>query len=441
MVQKFQAYIREHQLFHSTERILLTVSGGRDSIFMVHLFLKANLNFGIAHCNFKLRGNEADLDEQFVEHLAKQHHIEYHTINFNTQEYSKKEGVSIQMAARKLRYEWFEKIRVENNYASIATAHHKNDVAETMLINLIKGTGLAGLHGINNNKGKIIRPILCFTRLEIDQFILEEKIVFREDQSNNDVKYTRNKVRHRVIPELEKINPSVIETLNNEAEQFLGLEKIIQDKIDEERVHLFQNHNDSIKIAIDKLKKLNPLTSYLYLLLRDYGFNKANVEDIIPALDGNSGKGFYSSTHQLIKDRDFLLLQELKEEETSLFVIEKWEDLKKIPLYINHEIKIYDLDTEIQKSKCFAYLDYDKIQFPIILRKWKEGDIFQPFGMKGKKKISDYFIDNKIAISVKKEKWILEANNQIVWLVGERIDDNYKLTNQSKSMLVLHLKD
>ena len=386
-----------------------------------------------------MRGNEADLDEQFVRNLAEKNNVPFHSISFDTQEYSKQEGVSIQMAARELRYNWFDSIKQEFEYHYIATAHHKNDVAETMLINLVKGTGLSGLHGIKSKREHLIRPILNFSRKEINHLVLEEKMEFREDRSNNDIKYVRNRVRNNVIPQLEEINPSIIETLNTEAEQFLELEKIISDKIEEERERLFRDDKGMITIAIGELKKLNPLTSYLYLLLKDYGFNKSDVIDIIHAMDGDSGKRFYSPTHELTKDRGLLLLQENQDNNPELFIIKELSDLEKLPITIKFNIEDYHSALKFRKQKEYAYLDFQKIQFPLILRKWKEGDVFQPYGMEGKKKVSDYLIDNKVPVPLKNKQWVIEKGGEIVWLVGERIDDKYKLTNQSDVVLVLQI--
>ncbi|MCO6500161.1 MAG: tRNA lysidine(34) synthetase TilS [Vicingus serpentipes] len=439
MLQKFKTYYQKNDLFSSSDKILLAVSGGKDSMAMIHLFRDCNLTFGVAHCNFSLRGAESDADEELVKSVCEKHNIPFHQTTFNTNNYAEQNGISIQMAARELRYDWFEKIREENGYDYVATAHHKNDVAETMLINLIKGTGLSGLHGIRNKKDKIVRPILCFTRQEINQFILEEQIDFREDKSNSEVKYTRNRIRHSVIPEMEAINPSVVETLNVEAEQFLELEKILHDKIEDEKKRLFRDERGMISISIYELKKLNPLTSYLYLLLKDYGFNKSDITDVIHSMDGESGKRFYSSTHELTKDRDVFLLQDRQNVESEKFIINELADIEKLPISFSYSLKNYDSDIEIQKSKDFAYLDIEKIQFPLIMRKWRKGDTFQPYGMKGRKKLSDYWIDNKVPLPEKKEKWVLEANGKIIWLVGERIDDNYKLTNQSNKVLLLQL--
>ena len=231
MLNKFQKYNQENKLFNQTSKILLTVSGGKDSMAMMHLFKQNNISFGVAHCNFQLRGEAANKDQIFVQDFCQYNAIPFYTIAFQTQNYATEKGISIQMAARELRYDWFEKMRIAGGYKYIATAHHKNDVAETMLINLAKGTGLAGLHGISNKKGNVIRPLLCFTRNEIDDFINQHKIAYREDASNADTKYTRNLIRHELIPALDKINPALIETLNVEANQFLGDEKIISDKI------------------------------------------------------------------------------------------------------------------------------------------------------------------------------------------------------------------
>jgi len=325
----FNKYYTDNQLFSADDKILLTVSGGRDSIFMVYLFLAAKIKFGIAHCNFKLRDEDADLDEKFVEKLAQKNKIPFFTTHFKTKEFASENGISIQMAARELRYEWFEKIRKENNYDFIATAHHKNDVAETMLINMLKGTGLAGLHGISSKKDKIIRPLLCFSRKEIDNYIHLNNIKFREDKSNIETKYLRNNIRHKIIPVLEKINPQLIETLNTEANRFKNDEVIINQKINEEKSLLFHNDGQSIKIEIKKLKKLQPLTTYIYYFIRDFEFNWSDANDIENALDGISGKKFLSKTHQLLIDREFIFISEIEFNEDNHFIIKNIEELNR----------------------------------------------------------------------------------------------------------------
>lgn len=432
MLEKFNSYYRKNDLFGRSDKILLTVSGGKDSVFMTHLFLQERINVGIAHCNFKLRGDDADKDEQFVRDLANQYDIPFYTINFKTRDYADENRISIQMAARELRYNWFEQIRKENNYRYTATAHHKNDVAETMLFNLIKGTGLAGLHGIKNKNGNIIRPLLCFNSADIDGYLKENNISFREDLSNSDTKYARNAIRHTIIPKLEKINPALVETLNTTANQFLDDEKIIADKITEEIKRLFVKEGDGFKIKIEALKKLNPLKSYLFYFLRDVGFNSSDVSDIINSFDNQSGKTFYSSTHQIVKDREYLILNEIGTNSIKNVEINSIEDFP-----FGYELKCSTDDFNIKKLAQYAYLDADKIQFPMILRTWEKGDTFQPFGMKGLKKVSDFLIDNKVSVFDKRSVRVLELNGEILWVVGKRIDDKFKITSSTKRVLIL----
>jgi tRNA(Ile)-lysidine synthase len=436
MLEKFISYYSNNDLFANTDKVLLAVSGGKDSVAMLNLFIENNLSFGVAHCNFQLRGEDADLDENFVREFSEKNKITFHTKTFSTQEYANEKGISIQMAARELRYEWFEKIRNEHDYKYIAIAHHKNDVAETMLINLTKGTGLAGLHGIRNKSEKIIRPILCFDKVEIDNFVKKNSISYREDNSNSDTKYIRNAIRHQVIPELEKINPSLIETLNNSANQFLNDEKIILDKISEEKNRLFISVEGGFKIKISALKKLTPLKSYLYYFLREYGFNISTVTDIVLSFNNQSGKQFYSSTHQITKDRDILILLKIEDSFFDDKVINSVEELSQVDGW---RIKTHqnDANFKIRKDSKYANLDLDKIKFPLSIRNWKLGDSFQPLGMKGIKKLSDFFIDNKISIPTKYETKILTCQNKIVWVVGYRIDDSYKITEHTKNILVI----
>ena len=365
--------------------------------------------------------------------------IPFHTIAFETEKYASEKGISIQMAARELRYEWFEKIRQENNYKYIATAHHKNDVAETMLINLVKGTGLAGLHGIANKNGNVIRPLLCFKSAEINDYVNENNVPFRKDLSNSDTKYTRNLIRHQIIPELERINPALIETLNIEASQFLDCEKIIADKILDEKSRLFIPVERGFKINISDLKELTPLNSYLYYFLREYGFNLTNVTDIIASFKNQSGKQFYSTSHQITRDREFLILLKIEDRNGAEIVVNSMEELIELG---NWKIKKYQNGAKfkIRKDAKYANLDVDTIKFPLTVRNWQQGDVFQPLGMKGFKKLSDFFTDNRFSVPTKHETKILAHNDDIVWVIGYRIDEKYKVTNQTKNILVIDSK-
>lgn len=441
MIKRFEKYYNNEFLFSKTDKILLAVSGGRDSIAMVYLFQAAQLNFGIAHCNFKLRGKDSDKDEKFVFDLAKKLKVPFYTTSFDTKTYAKTNKLSTQMAARELRYRWFAEIKEKNNFQYIATAHHKNDVAETLLINLAKGTGLSGLHGIKNKVGEIVRPLLCFNRTEIDAFIEENKLPFREDKSNEETKYVRNKVRHKIIPELEKINPSFIETIFNETQHFGELEQLLEIKIHEDKKKCWKTLRDgTAEINIENLLMLKPLKTYLFYFLKPYGFNAEDVIDVMNSLGKQSGKQFSSSTHQLVKDRNKLIISTIQQKEKTEFEIEKLEDFKKLPISIEAKMVAKNQLKTIKKDKNLAYLNAEKVTFPLVLRKWKNGDKFKPFGMKGMKKLSDFFVDEKFSLVEKEKVWILTANNKIVWVVGHRIDDDFKITEQTKDIIQLRVK-
>jgi len=434
MLDKFIKYYQENQLFIHPDKILLTVSGGQDSMTMLNLFRSANLLFEVAHCNFQLRGEEANKDEAFIREYCTINKIRFHSIAFNTNEYAATNGISIQMAARDLRYAWFEKIRKENECEFIATAHHKNDVAETMLINLTKGTGLPGLHGIRNKKDKIIRPLLCFDAVEIGGYIQEQEVPFRQDQSNSDTKYTRNSIRHNVIPALEKINPSFIESVFTASIQFSELEEILGQKIDEEKDRLFVNDNDGFKIDIKLLKELSPLKTYLYYFLKPFKFNAADVLDIIGGLEGQSGQVFNSSTHQIVKDRTHLFLNIIVEIQPEILEINSIEDFP-----FDYELVDNTSIFKLKRARKFAYLDADKVTFPMCLRTWSKGDFFQPFGMNGNKKVSDFLIDNKVSIVDKKTVQVLICDVDIIWLVGHRISNKYCISDATKRILKLSI--
>jgi len=432
MLTKFQRYYQENDLFKQTDKVLLTISGGKDSMLMLHLFEAANLAFGVAHCNFQLRGEEANKDELFVREYCLEKKIAFYSTLFETEKFATKKNISIQMAARDLRYSWFEKIRKENGYKYIATAHHKNDVAETLIINLTKGTGLAGLHGISNKRGLIIRPLLCFDVTEIETYIVKNKVPFRQDESNANTKYTRNLIRHNIIPELEKINPSLIETLTKSSDQFSELEIILSQKIEEEKSRLVKEDNEGFKMEIELLKRLNPLKTYLYYFLKPFNFNITDVIDIIKGLDGESGKTYNSTTHQIIKDRTHLFLGKLEQKNIESIEIKSIEELP-----FDYQLLENTSDFKINKSTDFGCFDADLLDFPMQLRTWESGDCFCPLGMKGKKKVSDFLIDNKISLLEKNRVKVLCFNNEIIWLVGHRISEKYKITSATKRNLIL----
>lgn len=432
MLNKFQKYYTKYKLLNRTDKLLLAVSGGKDSMVMLNLFMKDKLSFGVLHCNFQLRDEDANNDEKFIRQFCEDHNIDFYSKIFNTKKFAQENGVSIQMAARDLRYNWFEEVRKENSYKYIATAHHKNDVAETMLINLTKGAGLAGLHGISKKRNKVIRPLLCFDSSEIELYVKEQNIQYREDLSNANTKYVRNAIRHNVIPELEKINPAFIETLVTTSNQFSGIEEIVLQKVEDEKKRLFVKEINGFKISIISLNELNPLKTYLYYFLKPYNFNSSDVSDIICGFDGNSGQIYNSTTHQVVKDRNHLLLNERIDVHSEYKEINTVQDIP-----FQFEVIENTKSLDIVKSSDFAYLDADMIEFPLDIRRWEEGDFFQPLGMKGKKKVSDFLIDNKVSIVDKQYVKVLIQKGEIVWLIGHRISEKYKITPSTKRVLIL----
>lgn len=441
MKKEFLTYIQKEGLFHSGERILLAVSGGIDSTVLCSLFHSAELLFAIAHCNFQLRGKESDGDEHFVKELSGRYKVPFHTTCFDTDAYAKKNKLSTQVAARELRYTWFEKIRTEYNYAFIATAHHQNDIIETFFINLIRGTGISGLRSIVPKQGKIIRPILFAAKKDIQAYAEKNKISYREDSSNASDHYLRNRIRHHLLPVLHEFSPVAESSILHSIERLREAEFIYKQAINEVRSNICDEQNGTIRISITALQKLNSVSTYLYELLKPYGFNAATTADIVSLLTGESGKQFYSSTHRLIKDRNFLILEPIvKSNEQEEYQVEK--DQTEIAI---STLRLTFQKTEITKvpvvptTSDSATIDLNKLEFPLTIRKWKTGDTFYPLGMKGKKKLSDFFIDRKRTLIEKENTWLVCSGGKIVWVIGMRLDDRFKIEEKTKNMLVIRI--
>ncbi len=438
-LSRLESFIKQHALFHEGESVLLAVSGGRDSVLMAYLFKAAGYSFGIAHCNFNLRADESELDERFTEGLAEGLAVPFYTCCFETSEYASENHISIQMAARDLRYNWLEKIRNEFNYQYTAVAHHQNDVIETMLLNLTRGTGISGLHGILPKKGKLIRPLLFLNRDEIDELVQKNDYKYREDSSNLSVKYTRNKLRLEVIPVLKELNPALEQTFEANRRRFAELEILLDLQVQEIKERLFKKlTKDEFEISIAELKKLNPLNTLLYGLFNPYGFTESVLNDLSHSWDGNPGKIFHSLRHQLLIDRRCIILSPIKEpsyEETlldSLSAIYTWNEQK----YGSKTVPIGQFALRMDEN--IAQLDFDLLSFPLKLRSWKNGDYFLPLGLNQKKKLSDLFVDRKISLNHKKDIGILENNNgDILWVAGLRIDERYKISPNTKKVFIL----
>ncbi len=442
MIQTFKSYLKKERLIKSTNTILLAVSGGLDSVVMCDLFHQAGFQFAIAHCNFQLRGKESDEDETFVEALAEKYNVAFHSTSFDTAAYAKKKKLSIQEAARELRYFWFEEIRHQYNYTSLAVAHHRDDSVETFFINLLRGTGIRGLHGILHQQGNIIRPLLFAGREELESYSKKKKLKYREDSSNESDKYLRNRIRHHLIPLLEELRSGATQQINSTMEHIRSVEAVYSDAIQQKRNSIVKEENGVVKLSIQKIKKLEPVDIYLFELLSPFGFNIEMVHEIVSAFDSISGKQFVSKTHRLIKDRDFLLLEEIKNKKSKNSLLKVKAGQKKLVI-TGKEIQMRTIlknkQLKLLLSKNIAQLDHAKLKFPLVCRTWQKGDTFQPIGMKGKKKLSDFLTDQKLSVIEKENTFVLLSGNDIVWVVGHRIDERYRVIDTTKKIFFAEL--
>ena len=439
MLAAFKKHIETNFAFIKDKKILLAISGGVDSVILAYLFSALKIDFILAHCNFRLRGKDADDDEQFVKKLAQQLNVSEYTIAFDTEEYAKEHKISIQMAARELRYDWFENIRKEKKLDLIATAHHLDDNLETFLINFVRGTGLNGLTGIPEIKGNIIRPLLVFSREQIEEYAAINSILWREDRSNAKTAYQRNKIRHQIVPVLKEMNPNLLSTFKKTTQYLKESQQMIDATILKLNENIILKENKNLtKINIQKLKKLPYPKAYLFEILKNYGFTEWN--DVNNLLDAQSGKQVFSNSHRLLKDRDYLLLTAISssQDKVKIFEIKKGQkdiELEKFKLSFR---KTEHLETKVE-SKDIVFINMDKLEFPLHLRKWQEGDFFYPSGMKGKKKLSKFFKDEKFSLLEKENTWLLCSANNIVWVLGKRLDDRYKINNNTKNIVRIDL--
>lgn len=441
MLHAFKDYIKSISLSISTDLILLAVSGGIDSIAMVRLFKDAGYNFGIAHVNFGLRGEESDGDEAFVQQLADELSVPFYGKHFDTKQYATDQKISIQMAARDLRYAWFDEILKEHGYNYVATAHHLDDQAETFFINLLRGTGISGMHGILPKQGKIIRPLMFTTREKIMSFALALNLQWRDDRSNKSRKYLRNKLRLDVLSELYKINPQFSYKLNESISHLREVESIYHNHIAGITADLVQHTPEGILISIDWVYEYEPHDTYLFELLKPYGFSYSVVKEIVRSLDTFSGKVFYSPTHRLLRDRENFIIQPLAELSADLFASEVFfleREMSNIEQPVCLCTYQSDRISELPMGKAtIACLDIDKLEFPLKLRKWEKGDWFIPLGLKGKKKLSDFFVDQKVSLADKEKAWLLLSGDEIVWIIGKRIDNRFRITPKTKKAFVI----
>ncbi|MEA3496648.1 MAG: tRNA lysidine(34) synthetase TilS [Bacteroidota bacterium] len=432
---KFLKFVEQNGLIKKDCKVLAAVSGGADSVAMCNLFFTNNINFEIAHVNFKLRGEDSEKDEAFVKELALKYNTVCHVISYDTRKYASQNKLSIEMAARKLRYDWFEKLCKEMNFDKVAIAHHQNDNVETVLLNLARGSGIKGMRGILSKSEKIIRPLLFLKRKDIEKYLEEDKLAFRIDKTNFDTEIKRNFVRYKVIPELKELNPNVEETISKSVEIFKEYENFINRQIEIIKSKILKVEKDIIKISIDKLIKYEDKKLILFEILNDYGFNNSDVLDIINSLNEESGKSFYSVNYVLVKDREYLLLSKKQSQQEE----EKSFDINTIELEFEDSIfkisKIRNDEIDDLKNPSIAYLNSEKIKFPLKVGHWQQGDYFYPFGMKTKKKLSDFFIDEKFSLLEKNKILVVKSANEIVWVVGKRIDDRFRIDKNSNEII------
>ena len=436
MLAKLQKHIAHDFPFLEQKKLFLAVSGGLDSMVLVHLFQQLDFEIAILHCNFQLRGLESFGDQNFIQNYAQENNIPIFITQFDTTAFAKDYKLSTQVAARELRYSWFYEQLEANNFDYLLTAHHADDTIETFLINLTRGTGLEGLTGIPKQNDKVIRPLLCFTRQEIEDYAKENKIEWREDSSNASDKYLRNKIRHHLIPILKELNPNFMDSFQNTQNYLQDAQMLVEDASIMVYQQVAKQEEEAIFFDLNQLKKLPNYKSYLYQWLNEFGFTA--WDDIYDLVDSQSGKQVFSAEFRLLKDRDFLILIPLHAIiEEAEYYIDSSQNQINIPLNLSFS-KVTDISIG---SNTTIFVDEDTLQFPLVLRHWKEGDSFQPFGMNGKsKKVSKLFKDEKLSLIDKENVWLLCSGTEIVWIIGMRQDDRFRITNTTKNLLKIQLE-
>ena len=431
MLQKFQSHIFQNFPFLCEKKLLLATSGGLDSMVMVDLFHKLSFEIAIAHCNFQLRGVESFEDQNFVQNYAESNEIKLFVTQFDTEAFAKDYKLSTQVAARELRYNWFHELLETENFDYVLTAHHADDNLETFLINLVRGTGLDGLTGIPAQNENVIRPLLLFSRQEIEQYAKEDNIDWREDSSNASDKYLRNKIRHNLVPILKELNTDFLSSFHKTQLYLQESKTMVEDASIMVYQQVAKESGKDIHFDLNKLQQLPNYKSYLYQWLREFGF--LAWEDIYDLVESQSGKQVFSNEFRLLKNRDFLILSPIniedKKEEYYIF-----KDQKEIDSPLNLSFsKVADIGIGSNRA---IFVDEDKLHFPLVLRRWNEGDTFQPFGMEGKsKKVSKIFKDEKLSLIDKENTWLLCSDDKIIWIIGIRQDERFKIEKTTKNRI------
>lgn len=432
MLDRFKNHLYNKFPFLFESKLLLAVSGGLDSVALTHLCAQLKLNITIAHCNFNLRGNESDADEDFVIKLAETLNIEVFTQKFDTLNYAAQNKLSTQMAARELRYNWFQELATALKFDFILTAHHADDQLETFLINFLRGTGLDGLTGIPEVNDNIIRPLLSFSREDLESYLKNFELFWREDSSNSSTKYLRNKLRHEVVPVLKEINPQLLDSFKSTLSHLNDVADIVDESLNAVAKRAIVNINDNgISYKISEFKKVNNPHAYLYHMFKDFGFTA--WDDIVHLLDAQTGKQVFSNTHVLLKNRDVLLLSELKDvAETKAYQLTEVPKVVEFPL---GKLVVNEVETIDNNNPTAMFVDGAKLQFPLELRQWQYGDYFYPVGMTGKKKVSKCLKDIKLSLVEKDQIWVLCSDGAIVCILNHRLDRRF-LADKNSSQII-----
>ncbi len=435
MLSEFKNHISVSFPFLEDAKLLIACSGGLDSVVLTHLLHELHHSIAIAHCNFSLRGTESDEDAGFAENLAEKLDIPFHSETFDTETFAKDNKLSTQMAARELRYQWFNEIAENFEYDYILTAHHADDDLETFFINLSRGTGLKGLTGIPKQNETIVRPLLKFSREDILNFAKSQNLYWREDSSNAKTDYLRNKLRIEVLPKFKEVSVKMLQNFQHTQQYLRDSQALIEDYMALIYNLVITQTEDGYTINVAKISELPNTKALLYELLHPFGFTA--WKDIYGLLEAQSGKEVLSSSHRLLRNRNELLLTEIpRNSEKIEFFIKKNQQQINIPITLSFipTDKMGHIDTTT------VYVDADKLSYPLQLRKWQEGDVFQPFGMKGKKKLSKFFKDEKLSLVAKQKVWLLCSEDTIVWIIGYRLDDRFKITEHTKQLLKITTK-
>ena len=438
LLDGFEKYVEENELFTHDDKLLLTVSGGVDSMVMMALVAAAGYRFGVAHCNFQLRGKESDEDELLVESEAKRLGVEFYNKRFDTEGEMERTGESMEMAARRLRYQWFRELCDEHGYTAIAIAHHSNDSIETFFINMLRGTGLRGLTGISSQIGRIVRPMMFATRKDIHDFAVAHRIPFREDSSNRSTKYLRNKVRIGLIPMLKEINPQFTTIMRRNIARLSQAQDFVNAAIDIVKAESLEHNGDIHTLRVGRIRPTLPRNYVIYEILNsEYGFKGDVVDALCHALDSEAtGRRFYSREWVAVIDRGDVVIAPIAEEDSCETLVDKGT----VRSYMGGSVLYFeycDIDfiESLDQGDNVALLDADKLKFPLKVRRWQEGDWFVPFGMSGRKKLSDYLIDKKVSMAEKSRQFVLVSGDDIVWVVGRRLDDRYAITRKTENVL------